>query len=180
MDIKGSLMLGGALDDSLDSAASNLDLVQLKQTAEENKALRMEREKERERMALQGEDYASASRTLSRKVKIERQNRDEDRFTLTVPQRFFFLLLAASFSLSFGRSSNDLIAHYSADFESAVSMARLVFTAGIVSAIGSGVACSAMRSGSSSGSKLIWGLRGLLGGPLVLAELRMKQQGKTV
>lgn len=162
LDMRGSLMLGGALEDKL-AAAESLDLERLKQEARLKEELRSQQSIAPE-SAGEGEDYRSNSRALTKKFKLEKTAKG-DRFSLTVPQRAYFLLVSALFAFAYGKSSKDLAS------QGIVENCRVIFPVVALANLGSSAVC-AVEASRREKNAVMWAAKGLLGGPLVLSQMR--------
>ena len=164
LDMRGSLMLGGALEDKL-AAAEMMDLEELKVEAKRKEELRSLQTTST--TPGQGEDYRSEQRRLTKRFKIDKQEEGEG-FSLTLPQRGYFLTVSALFAFAYGRSSQELnIQGISALIESS----RALVEGAALASLGSGVLC-AIEAKKLDRSAVIWAAKGLLGGPLAVYEIR--------
>ena len=165
LDMRGSLMLGGALEDKL-AAAESLDLESLKRESKVKEELRSKLAIPAETIG-EGEDYLSKNRTLTKKFKIEKEMKG-DSFSLTVPQRAYFLFVSALFAFAFGRSSQDLEFQ---GIEQLIENCRVFFFTAALANLGSCVFC-AVEARKREKGVVMWAAKGLLGGPLVLSQIR--------
>ena len=168
LDFRGSLSLGSALEDRL-SVAEQLDLQLLKKDLEKNKSKDIYRAN-----TMQPNQY-NIEGTINKKklnlfpITVERNG---ERFNLNSVQRIHLLSTCLLFSLGSGHASQEVISNQllGTGSEGIVLIAKIVSSVLVVVSIASSVASLPLCKQKNRGY-LIWGLKGLLGGPDVVVQL---------
>lgn len=88
---------------------------------------------------------------------------------LELPQRIYSLVTALLASIAFGRSTQSLLDQFDSSFSTEIF--RIPAAALVIASLGSSV-ISSVQAGGLNRSRLVWFIKGLLGGPLTVSQLR--------
>jgi hypothetical protein len=165
LDVKGSLLLGGALDEKL-SAAENMDLTKLKRSIDSKNTFGASEGNNR----YNGEDYLEWRKNVKRKAVIIKPL--EEKFSMSYQQRLFFVLMLFTTASAYGHATADIIAldkwgSFGPTFK---EISQLLSTILCASSIFSAIA-SVIKGKEKNRNPVIWAVKGFLGGPISYAEL---------
>jgi hypothetical protein len=181
LDMRGSLFLGSALEDKLSSAAEiDLEAVKesLKKNDEDNATLTQAYGRGSSGMFVDedGEiDYKKAKPFIKKKkiFKDEPEVPRSERFSLTQLQRLYFVSLCVSSALAYGRASGDLAStKYLGETGEAIVSAASAGSVFLISAALLSVGLSVVSAKEKNRNPLVWGAKGLFGGPLTVLQLK--------
>ena len=185
MDTRGSLMLGGAMNDMIEAGASELDLNALKESIEIKKDLLLSDNSKPGDLFNRDTDgqinYKISKNPMKKKssyIISEPKIPKSERFSLTGFQRLYLVFSSLSTALAHGRSSQELLSSgtkiFGLDtsiFSTTVEISEILSNVLIIFAV---VSCSYSykMAGLKKRNPLVWSVKGLLGGPLSAIQLR--------
>jgi hypothetical protein len=102
------------------------------------------------------------------------QDTSESLAELSFPLRAYSILSAAGVSFAFGRSTPTLLTDYLHVSSPQILQGALLVPGLVLAAasLGSSVACGFLFAPEKNRNSVVWVIKGLLGGPLALSELR--------
>lgn len=186
LDMKGSLSLGGALEDKL-SEASLMDIESLKESlskSREKESIEDSNQMTRELNESAFDDVSSYknNRKVSSKSynskrfqkSLEIQNNVEsivkiDKFSLSLAERSFTIFSLLSFSVAHGRAT-DMLPLSIEYIHSIIDISEVVSLFMIGLSIASATLATRLAN-EKQRDKIIWGVTGLFGGPLVISRI---------
>ena len=187
LDTRGSLKLGGASDEILESAAAELDLNALKKVIKQREDGSLfgsdssRKSDSFERDADGQIDYTVSKATLKKKsayVLTESKTPKSERFSLDGGQRFYMSVTCLTAAFAHGRATQELLISgtnsFGLDLSSLpriVEFSTVVSNVLIIFAIVSS-SYSFKTAGLKNRNPLVWTVKGLLGGPLSARQLR--------
>ena len=185
MDTRGSLVLGGAMNDMMEAGASELDLNALKEAIQTKKDLEIPDNGKLGDLFKRDADgqinYRQSNNPMKKKssyVITETKIPKSERFTLSGTQRFYFVLSSFSTAIAHGRASQELLISGpkllgldASTFSISIEIADIISNILIIFAV---VSCSYSfkTAGLKNRNRLVWSVKGLLGGPLSAIQLR--------
>ena len=185
MDTRGSLVLGGAMNDMMEAGASELDLNALKEAIQTKKDLEIPDNGKLGDLFKRDADgqinYRQSNNPMKKKssyVITETKIPKSERFTLSGTQRFYFVLSSFSTAFAHGRASQELLISGpkllgldASTFSISIEIADIISNILIIFAV---VSCSYSfkTAGLKNRNRLVWSVKGLLGGPLSAIQLR--------
>jgi hypothetical protein len=185
----GKLVLGSALDETLDSSASILNLSELKEMIAENDSTsdgvdlndvsssniltEIDYSKMKSRKGIQ----SSSITALKERLKIDKS----EKFRLDRWNRLYLVMMLGSGAISFGHASHDLISitHNDKVIESVIKFMQYLFPTLLTVSVASGIRCGWMAK-QNNRNILTWSLRSFLGGPKVMFDLKQLDQNLTI
>ena len=179
LDMRGSLLLGGALDDKLEAAA-NIDMNSLKlKIAEKNNGENnfMDAMKSSSNRGSGDDiDYSNIKKTPLKKKwvapKIDPVQKSE-RFALDTLQRGYLLATIFSFAVGFGRASGDMIERgYGGDLFVSIHDASSSVTLGMFIATIASTLLVIKNAQEKGRNIFVWAAKSILAGPFVLQEIK--------
>lgn len=184
LGVTGSLQLGGALEDTL-SAAAALDLESLKRStqlaAQSGSGNTVESRESQSKLYYQDEDgevdYSKTRVPVKRQAVMAARKEPtvpkSEKFTLDGSQRSYLILVAFTTALTYGRASQELLATpaYADVTAAVVGVSSIASVALYASAAGSLGLCVRLAK-EKNRNVLVWGMKGLLGGPMTVAQLK--------
>ena len=177
LDMRGSLLLGGALDDKLEAAA-NIDMKSLKlKIAEKNNNENNNNMNPTNRYNNNGDDidYSNLNKTPLKKKwtapKVDPIQKSE-RFSLDSLQRVYLLITIFTFTIGFGRTSNDMITKgYGGDLFVGIHDLSSSITLGLFIAMIASTLLVIKNAKDKGRNIFVWAAKSILAGPLVLQEI---------
>ena len=185
LDTKGSLLLGGAQEEIMESKAAELDLISLK------KSIKIKESLESQDNTLPGDlfqrdadgqiNYSQTKNPLKKKsnyVLVESKIPKSERFSLSGSQRFYFVLSSFSTAIAHGRATQEILSSGVSFFgvdtttlSTTVEFANIISNILIIFAITSS-SYSYKLAGIKNRNPIVWVVKGILGGPLSAIQLR--------
>mmetsp|Transcript_25619 Transcript_25619/g.36750 ORF Transcript_25619/g.36750 Transcript_25619/m.36750 type:complete len:336 (+) Transcript_25619:3-1010(+) len=181
LDFRGSLLLGGALEDRL-SLAENLDLEDLKsqiaEVARSNSSNLNSNFKDNANFIYNSSPRKSKSTNSDSLIEEMDKMDSTERFNLLPNQRIYLVTLTAMFALGFGHASQDFhsilmdINPKSADVVQYVSDAAKVLSIVLITSSAISAGLSLQLSQNLFRKQELWFLKSLLSGPTALSQLK--------
>lgn len=179
LDMRGSLLLGGALNDKLEAAANiDMDSLKVKIAEKKNYENNFVDATKSNKNGNSGDDidYSNMKKTPLKKKwvapKIDPVQKSE-RFSLDTLQRGYLLATIFSFAVGFGRASGDMIekgyggALFVSIHDASSSVTLGMFIATIASTL------LVIKNAQEKGRNvLVWAAKSILAGPFVLKEIK--------
>jgi hypothetical protein len=187
LDTRGSLKLGGASNEMIETAAAELDLNALKKVIKQREdgslfgteASRVADSFERD---ADGQiDYTASKAPLKKKssyVLTESKTPKSERFSLNGGQRFYMSVTCLTAAFAHGRATQELLISGTNSFgldlstlPKFVALSTVISNVLILLAIASS-SYSFKTAGLKNRNALVWTVKGLLGGPTTARQLR--------
>jgi hypothetical protein len=186
-DNRGSLKLGGAQEDSMESSAAELDLDALKRAIKVKEDLssnvsNQDRNADLYKRDADGQiNYKESKAPLKKQssyVLTESKVPKSERFSLDGAQRAYMVFTCFSTALAHGRASQELLLSGTNSFgldlsslSDVVTVASIISNALIIFAVVSS-SFSFKTARLKNRNPVVWAFKGLLGGPLTALQLR--------
>ena len=187
LDTRGSLKLGGASDEMIETAAAELDLNALKKVIKQREDGSLygteasRRADSFERDADGQIDYTASKAPLKKKssyVLTESKTPKSERFSLNGGQRFYMSVTCLTAAFAHGRATQELLISGTNSFgldlsalPKFVALSTVISNVLILLAIASS-SYSFKTAGLKNRNALVWTVKGLLGGPTTARQLR--------
>lgn len=187
LDTRGSLKLGGVLNEMIETAAAELDLNALKKVIKQREdgglygTEARRRADSFERDADGQIDYTASKAPLKKKsnyVLTESKTPKSERFSLNGGQRFYMSVTCLTAAFAHGRATQELLLSETnsfgldlSAFPKFVALSTVISNVLILLAIASS-SYSFKTAGLKNRNALVWTVKGLLGGPTTARQLR--------
>jgi hypothetical protein len=187
LDTRGSLKLGGASNEMIETAAAELDLNALKKVIKQREDGSLydteasRRADSFERDADGQIDYTASKAPLKKKssyVLTESKTPKSERFSLNGGQRFYMSVTCLTAAFAHGRATQELLLSGTNSFgldlsalPKFVALSTVISNVLILLAIASS-SYSFKTAGLKNRNALVWTVKGLLGGPTTARQLR--------
>jgi hypothetical protein len=195
LDSRGELLLGDALGSKLDADAAALDMAALKRELEirnqeggndyEEQWSSSSSSSSSSSLSYEGEEYNDIAfkQKFERQTQMKKKNAkwvpvDEnvtpkgERFTLDASKRIYLSFVAAAITLAHGHTSVDIVERgIGGDVMATVISFSNVASSALIAASLTSAFASIQKAQEKKRNVFVWGMKGILGGPLAVRDL---------